>query len=63
MTPDANPNPRHTVEIHHQRCGHTASWRFSGPNLTAKLAASIADIMGRNRACPVCQHPDEALVS
>ena len=63
MTTEASHNPIHTVEIHHQRCGHTANWRFSGPNLTAKLAASIADTMSRNRACPVCQDPDEALVS
>lgn len=63
MTTEANTHPRHTVEIYHQRCGHTASWQFSGPNLTAKLAASIADILGRKRPCHVCQDPDEALVS
>ena len=61
--PCGHAAPTHTVEIQHQRCGHTASWQFSGPNLTPQLAAAIATSLGRKRACPVCQDPDEALVS
>lgn len=63
MTSEATPNPRHTAEAYHQRCGHYANWQFSGPGLTPQLAAAIATDLGRKRACPNCLGINDLAVS